>query len=103
MKFGDVLRLLLDEHNLSQKEFAKTLNLAASTISSYVQNVRQPDFETLCQIAAYFNVSTDYLLSYNSSSTSDLEGELLRVFRTMSPQEQKIYIEQGKAFYKLKK
>lgn len=102
MKFGEILKNLLEDSDLTQKQFAKDLNLAASTVSSYVQNTRQPDFEILCRIANYFNVSTDYLLDYHpNTKSSPLEAELLHIFNILTPEQQKIYIEQGKAFTKL--
>lgn len=101
MLFGDILRNLLDEKNITQKQMASDLNIAASTLGNYIRNTREPDFATLCRIAGYFSVSTDYLLDYHPSyNISPLEAELLRVFRTLTPTEQKIYIEQGKAFKK---
>lgn len=101
MLFGDILRNLLDEKNITQKQMASDLNIAASTLGNYVRNTREPDFATLCQIAQYFGVSTDYLLDYHPSyNISPLEAELLRVFRALTPEQQKIYIEQGKAFKK---
>lgn len=99
MLFGDILRNLLEEKNITQKQMATDLNIAASTLGNYVRNMREPDFATLCKIASYFNVDTDYLLDYHPCySTSPLEAELLRVFRELAPEQQKIYIEQGKAF-----
>lgn len=101
MLFGDILRNLLEEKNITQKQMASDLNIAASTLGNYIRNTREPDFATLCRIAAYFGVSTDYLLDYHPSyNISPLESELLRVFRTLTPEQQKIYIEQGKAFKK---
>ncbi len=101
MLFGDILRNLLDEKNITQKQMAADLNIAASTLGNYIRNTREPDFATLCRIAGYFGVSTDYLLDYHPSyNISPLEAELLRVFRSLTPAEQKIYIEQGKAFIK---
>ena len=102
MQFGDILSNLLEDRDLSQKQFAHALNLAPSTVSNYVQNTRQPDFEILCRIAKYFNVSTDYLLDHRSGNEhSPLESELICIFRTLTPEQQRIYIEQGKVFSKL--
>lgn len=101
MLFGDILRNLLEEKNITQKQMAADLNIAASTLGNYIRNTREPDFATLCRIAGYFCVSTDYLLDYHPSyNISPLEAELLRVFRTLTTEQQKIYIEQGKAFKK---
>ena len=82
MSFGDNLRTLLEERNLTQKELAKQLNLAPSTVGSYVQNTREPDFDTLKTIAKYFDVSLDYLLDFNCGLTvNHQENDLIRIFR----------------------
>lgn len=102
MSFGDNLRTLIEEKDITQKELAQRLNIAPSTLGSYVQNVREPDFETLKTIARYFNVSTDYLLDYYSGKSSDhRENELLRIFRSLSPDQKEICIEQCRVFVRL--
>lgn len=102
MKFGTVLRKLIEEHGITQKSLAAKLNLAPSTLGSYVQNTREPDFELLKKIASYFQVTTDYLLDYRSDAgKSAQEDELLQVFRLLTPKQQAIYLEQGKAFIRL--
>ncbi|MGM7634211.1 helix-turn-helix domain-containing protein [Bacillus sp. Hm123] len=77
--FGERLRLLRKKYKLSQKAFGAKLGLAESTISMYERNERQPDYNTLEQIARFFEVSTDYLLTgkeqkndYPTSSFSKL-------------------------------
>lgn len=102
MSFGDNLRILIEERNLTQKELAKQLNLAPSTMGSYVQNTREPDFNTLKMIADYFGVSTDYLLDFNSNQTiSPQENDLLRIFRSLSSAQKDICLEQCKVFVKI--
>ena len=104
MKFGTVLRKLIEEHGITQKSLAAKLNLAPSTLGSYVQNTREPDFELLKKIASYFQVTTDYLLDYRSDAgKSAQEDELLQVFRLLTPKQQAVYLEQGKAFTRLGK
>lgn len=102
MSFGDNLRTLLEERNLTQKELAKQLNLAPSTVGSYVQNTREPDFDTLKTIAKYFDVSLDYLLDFNCGLTvNHQENDLIRIFRSLSSAQKEICIEQCKAFVKI--
>lgn len=102
MSFGDNLRTLIEERNLTQKELAKQLNIAPSTMGSYVQNTREPDFNTLKLLAKYFDVTTDYLLDFNSNQTvSHQEDDLLRIFRSLSSTQKDICIEQCKAFVKI--
>ena len=55
MLFGDILRELLEEEGISQKQLAHDLNISAPTLGNYVRNLRQPDFETVKRIAAYFS------------------------------------------------
>ena len=77
------------------------LNIAPSTIGGYVQGSSEPDFETLKILANYFDVSTDYLLNVKTGNVNNLlEDELLRVFRSMTTEQQSLFIEQGKVFVK---
>ena len=102
MSFGDNLRTLIEERNLTQKELATYLNIAPSTLGSYVQNTREPDFSTLKSLAKYFDVSIDYLLDYTSGKTvTHSEKEMLRIFRSLSKEQQYICIEQCKVFIRM--
>ena len=103
MKFGDVLRELLEEREITQKQLAKDLNIAPSTLGNYIRNIREPDFEILKTLASYFEVSTDYLLNYSpeyKKSLTQEEQTLLHIFQALTTQQQEIYTEQGKAFIK---
>ena len=102
MQFGDVLRGLLEETEITQRQLAAELNLLPATLGRYIRNEREPDIETIKRIAQYFCVSTDYLLDYQSNQTfSHIEDEVLRIFRSMTPEQQVIYVEQGKAVARL--
>lgn len=102
MNFGDRLKILIEEKDMTQKELAAQLTIAPSTVSSYVQNTREPDFATLRMIAKYFDVSIDYLLDYSTGHTSSVqENDLLRIFRTLTPEQKEICIEQTKVFMKI--
>lgn len=102
MTFSEILRNLIEENDLTQKQLAQELNISQSTIGGYVQGTREPDFETLKLFARYFHVSTDYLLNFPSGlANTSRENEILRVFRSLSEEQQALYIEQGKAFIKI--
>lgn len=97
MNFSYKLRSLIEERNLTQKQVANDLNIAPSTMGGYVQGISEPDFATLKRLAIYFEVTTDYLLNMHTNKTNNfLEDELLRVFRSMTSEQQSLYIEQGK-------
>ena len=102
MNFGDNLRTLIEERNMTQKELAFHLNIAPSTLGSYVQNTREPDFAILKSLAKYFDVSIDYLLDYTlDKTTTSKEKEMLRVFRSLTEEQQHICIEQCKVFIRI--
>lgn len=62
MNFAQILTDLREEKGVYQKELASHLNVSIATISNYENGVHHPDLATLCQIADYFGVTTDYLL-----------------------------------------
>lgn len=62
MNFSDNLRSLREENNVTQKQLATYLCLSRSTIAGYETKSHQPDFVTLEKLAAYFDVSIDFLI-----------------------------------------
>ena len=62
MLLGDMISELRKDHQLTQKDLAKILNVSNATISHYESSVNLPDIATVVRIANFFGVSTDYLL-----------------------------------------
>jgi transcriptional regulator with XRE-family HTH domain len=60
--FAERIKELRQEKNMLQKDLAKFLGFKASAISEWETRGKEPDFSTLCKLAKYFGVSTDYLL-----------------------------------------
>ena len=56
------LKELRKERQLTQQELGEIINCTHTAINYYENGKRQPDLETLCKLADYFNVSVDYLL-----------------------------------------
>lgn len=63
-KFANRLISLRKERNLTQEDIAKIIYKKRSTVSGYETEGKQPDLDTVCLLAKYFGVSTDYLLGY---------------------------------------
>lgn len=61
-KFAARLIALRKERGLSQEDIGKIINKKRSTISGYETEGKEPDIDTICVLADYFDVSTDYLL-----------------------------------------
>ena len=99
MDFGDVLRTLLEERDITQKQLATDMTISPSTVGGYIQNRYEPDFKTLKRIAEYFGTSVDYLLNYRVGSTATHEeDEILRIFRGLTEEQKIIFSAQGKVF-----
>lgn len=97
MEFNEKLKLLIDAKGITQKQLACDLNIAPTTIGNYVRGIREPDFFMLKQLAAYFNVSCDYLLDYNYSKGDNApEEELAYLFKAMLPNSKKFFLKQGR-------
>lgn len=60
--FGERLRELRIEKNITQEELANYFGLHKTRISQYELNKRQADDEMKKKFAKYFNVSLDWLL-----------------------------------------
>jgi len=60
--FGERIRALREELNLTREELANKFGIAYQTLSKYEINGRFPDKETLKRFADFFEVSIDYLL-----------------------------------------
>ena len=104
MNFGDILRNLLNDRGITQKQLAAELNIAPTTMGNYFRNNREPDFATLKLLADYFSVSTDYLLNHRTIGTeTHKEDELLQIYRAMTPPQQELLTEQGKLIIRLSK
>ncbi len=78
MEFGKIISALRAERGIYQKELADYLKVSIGTISNYEQGIHNPDYETLCKLADYYEVSIDYLMGRTSIRTriDDLDRPL---------------------------
>lgn len=74
------IKLLRLTHNLTQEELCKVINISQASLSGYENGKYEPDNKTLIQLAAYFNVSIDYLLGYDMMHTES-GSKTIPVFR----------------------
>jgi transcriptional regulator with XRE-family HTH domain len=86
IKFDEILRSLLDREKttVTQKKLAKALGVSGTTVSHYVTGRIRPSFQALVGIAAFFNVTLDYLVfgertQLPSTAGADtLRGDVMR-------------------------
>lgn len=65
------------ERNISMKEAARLLNLPYTTYVNYEKSLREPNSETLIDIANFYNTSIDYLLCKSDSRDGSLASNIL--------------------------
>ncbi|MCL2030151.1 MAG: helix-turn-helix domain-containing protein [Oscillospiraceae bacterium] len=66
---------LRNKKGISQAELAADLRISRQAYSLYEINKRQMNYETLCLLADYHEVSTDYLLGRQDIMPSFLDEE----------------------------
>lgn len=62
MSFGNNLKKIRQEHEMTQEELAKKINTSRSNIANYENDKNMPSIETLNNLSEALNCSTDYLL-----------------------------------------
>ena len=76
-EFGDRLRKLRRDANITQKQIAQFLNVTQTAIGKYEKHHNAyPSIPILIKIADYFNVSIDYLLRGIASSSPPTENNV---------------------------
>ena len=88
------IRDLRKEKQLTQEQLGKMFGYSANAIGQYESGAREPSFNTLFQLADYFNVSIDYLLGYSETlqevnnnkvnTLPDYQQEFIEYVKTMN-------------------
>ncbi len=69
MTFGERLRQLRKEFDLTQTELADKISLSKANVSKYESNSVEPNLQTLRLLSKFFGVSIDYLLGDTDDRT----------------------------------
>ena len=97
----ETLLKLRKSSGATQKEIADFLGISRQAYANYESGNREPDNNTLIKLASYFNISVDYLLGNNTLSgsptpeepqLSDSEVALLKLFRSVSSEDQELVL-----------
>ncbi len=90
----DRLKSLRTTRKLSQKDFAKALDVSQQTVASWESGRTEPSNNALKKMADYFNVSTDYLLGREGSASplSKKQSFLLSSFDMLNVDGQNLLI-----------
>ena len=75
---GKRLKQLREQHRMNQSDIRNLLNLSSSsTISQYENGERVPSIDNLKRLAAYFDVTVDYLIGLTNDSRPDSEASTI--------------------------
>lgn len=100
--FKDMLKFYRKRAGLSQRELAKQLGLAYSTISMYEVGKREPNFETEELIADFFNVDLNNLRGKDTEMPVpeyDPEHiELIELYSRLSPSQKETILNLLRSF-----
>lgn len=72
--FGNTLKTLRLQNNLTQAQLAQKLGVTKSVVSAYENSLRMPSYDILISISKLFKVTTDYLLGLEYKQEIDLSG-----------------------------
>ena len=61
-RFGEMLKSLLAEKELSVNQFARIIKVSPSAVSAWCRGVNQATADNIILVAEYFEVSTDFIL-----------------------------------------
>ncbi|EGT4599386.1 XRE family transcriptional regulator [Clostridioides difficile] len=107
MNFGQRLKEIRVQKNLTGEELGKILNVTKVAISNWESGRRFPNQDILISIADYFNISLDFLLcrtnekqafSYDRSNQENLE-KIVLLFNELSFDSQEIILKTATAFF----
>ncbi len=75
MSFGNNLKKIRQEHDMTQEELAKRINTSRSNIANYENDKNMPSIEILNKLSEILNCSTDYLLGKSDvrNNTSNID------------------------------
>ena len=86
MNFGNNLKTLRKEKNITQLELANILGVTTRTIQNYESCKREPNIETLEKLSNYFEVQIDYLIgksNFKRFNSEIIKDDLLKVLESI--------------------
>lgn len=73
-EFGENLKVLRKQRNLTQADLGLHIGLSKAVISKYENGLGYPTFDILVRFADFFGVTTDYLLGVAQGKTINVTG-----------------------------
>ncbi len=71
---ADILKELRQQNHMTQAELASQLGITRAGVNAWEMGISVPSTQSIIQLASIFNISTDYLLGMESTSTVNVSG-----------------------------
>lgn len=71
---ADRIKILREQQNKTQTELAKQLGITRSSVNAWEMGISVPSTQYIIELASIFQVSTDYLLGVNTTSSLSVAG-----------------------------
>ena len=71
---AEKVKKLREQKGLSQAELARLLGITRSSVNAWEMGISVPSTQYIVDLAGVFDISTDYLLGVDSSSTISVTG-----------------------------
>ena len=82
---GERLRKLRIKKGLGQKEIAAILEMSITGYSSYENNSRRPNIDSIIILSKYYGVSSDYILGIDEKTNLN-KNDILRQLKSLRKQ-----------------
>ena len=106
-KLNSSIKESLDDKRLSQKEYAKRIQVSESAFSNYVTGIREMPYGTLSQVSEDLNLDLNYIFKPNVKKATVLDKDeelLIKALRNLTEQERKkVYLGLNTLIYAKKK
>ena len=67
LTLGEKIKNLREDHNLTQTQLGKALNMTQRKVSYIEHNKYEPGIDDIREICRFFNISADYLLGLSKN------------------------------------
>lgn len=71
---ADRIKVLREQKGFTQTDLSKQLGITRSSVNAWEMGISVPSTQYVVELASIFNVSTDYLLGVDTTSTVSVSG-----------------------------
>ncbi len=97
---GNRIKKLLEQYNMTQRQFAEKVGVQETAISHYIKGDRRPRGAILLNIANVLNTTTDYLLS-GKDNEKNPDEDIELSYRLLARNAKSMTLEEKQRFFKL--